>query len=36
MVIHFDDPPTQAGALHISSVAIFLKLGHGIPYTAKL
>ena len=26
MVIHFNDPPTQAGALHI----IFLKLGQGI------
>ena len=26
MVIHFDDLPTQAGALHI----IFLKLGQGI------
>ena len=26
MVIHFNDPPTQAGALHI----IFSKLGQGI------
>ena len=26
MVIHINDPPTQAGALHI----IFLKLGQGI------
>ena len=26
MVIHFNDPPTQAGVLHI----IFLKLGQGI------
>ena len=26
MVIHFNDTPTQAGALHI----IFLKLGQGI------
>ena len=26
MVIHFNDPPTQAGTLHI----IYLKLGQGI------